>query len=77
MEIEIDAWYYFADSWAVPPTPKFDRGPWNAKYLPPFTRHTSRVRLEPVAPRIRELDYEAYMSSVDPSFGTSGGRPHR
>ena len=67
MDIEINqnAWYEFADLWAAPPTPKFDRGPWNGRYLPPFTRRTSRVHIEPVAPRIRDLDYEAYMSSVD------------
>lgn len=65
MDIEIDAWYYFANNWAVPSTPKFDRGPWNGKYLPPFSRRTSRVHIEPVAPRTAELDYEAYMGSVD------------
>src|SRR5262245_20433025 len=65
MEIEIDAWHYFADGWAVPPEPRFDRGPWNGRYLPPFTRRTARVHLEPVAPRTGTLDYEAYMSSVD------------
>jgi hypothetical protein len=66
MDIEIDqeAWHYFADLWAAPSTPKFDRGPWNGRYLPPFTRRTSRVHLEPVAPRTSELDYEAYMSSI-------------
>jgi hypothetical protein len=65
VDVEIAAWHYFADLWAVPPTPKFDQGPWNGTYLPPFTRRTSRVHLEPVAPRTSTLDYEAYMSSVD------------
>jgi hypothetical protein len=68
MDIDINAWHYFAELWAAPPKPKFDLGPWNGRYLPPFTRRTSRVHIEPLAPRIRELDYEAYMSSVDHLF---------
>jgi hypothetical protein len=65
MDIEVDAWRYFAEQWAMPPTPRFDRGPWNGRYLPPFARRTPRVQLEPVAPRTGELDYEAYMGSID------------
>jgi hypothetical protein len=65
MEINEDAWHYFADLWASPLEPRFAQGPWNGTYLPPFTRITSRVHIEPVSPRISNLDHEAYMSSVD------------
>jgi hypothetical protein len=65
MEIEMQAWNHFAEIWATPYTPRFDRGPWSGTYVPPFTRRTSRVQIAPVAPRTAALDYEAYMSSVD------------
>ena len=66
MDIEMRAWTYFAENiWAPPPKPRFDQGPWNGTYLPPFTRRTSRVHIEPVAPRTSALDYEAYMGSIE------------
>jgi hypothetical protein len=55
------------------PTPPYATGPWNGRYLAPYTWRTDRITIEPLAPRITELDYAAYMSSmahVQLSYGT-------
>lgn len=65
-EVDLPAWRAWAENLANnPPAPKYDRGPWNGRYLAPMVRRTSRVHIEPLAPRITNLDYEAYMGSIE------------
>lgn len=37
--------------------------PWEGRFVPPTSLVTSRVRLEPLAPRFTELDHAAFMGS--------------
>jgi hypothetical protein len=65
-EIDLPAWYKWVEGLAKkPPVPRYDRGPWNGRYLAPMVRRTSRVFIEPLAPPITDLDHEAYMGSIE------------
>jgi hypothetical protein len=66
-------WQKLVEELARAPEAKYATGPWNGSYLPPYSRSTDRLSLEPIAPRITMLDYGAYMSSIDHirrSYGT-------
>lgn len=67
------SWQTLIDDLAKPPAPEHAKGPWNGKYLAPYQWRSERVNIEPIAPRITDLDYEAYMSSIEHirrSYGT-------
>ena len=65
-EVDLDAWHAWSERLANnPPVPRYDQGPWNGRYLAPMLRRTPRVHIEPLAPRITDLDYEAYMGSIE------------
>jgi len=77
-ETDLAAWHELGDRLAEPPAPRYEQGPWNGRYLAPQTRRTARVHIEPLAPRITDLDYEAYMGSIDHlnrSFGSDWPTP--
>jgi hypothetical protein len=45
--------------------PRFAEGPWNGSYLPQLFHRSATFSYEPCTPRLRVLDYEAYMSSIE------------
>ena len=79
VDIDYARWRRTADYLAKPYAPRFARGPWNGRDIAPQLRRTARVHIEPLAPRITDLDYEAYMGSIEHirrSYATGGrGEP--
>lgn len=61
-------WFYWQDLFDLIKSPleyKHSEGPWNGRYFPPLTHRSKTFSFEQLSLRIREIDYAAYMSSVD------------
>ena len=57
-------WPELAKTLETPPQPRHTEGIWNGRYFAPYALRTDRVFIEPLSPRITQLDYDAYMSSI-------------